>query len=592
MIMKLSIVVVASLAIACCAAENRKIDEVQYKNHRLSTDDTKAPSSGLHNKYSVYPAQVYANLTNVKDFTTVKSAPEKSANQATTMETSGLQDVVRVFVSPATEKKRKPDYQPVAAMTTQASSFSKTSSSSPPSVHLVPAKSATAPAVTTAVVKEKQSPAYSRPSPPGNFKETADYPTRTTTTAVAEDEAARGNKPRNNDGTQTRRVLKTQIPVSQQQSHLLYAETTPPPSWPSMVAAGARDTTAFAVTAKVNSSNASKPFTTVLVPKQMLDGDLQLQHDYMHGSDSSFQPIAPPTFSYKPQNVDANSIENRRASNVVKTQTSASVTKSVGYEFAAKQPVTYKVEEFSRGNDQSLFVPDGSYVSNNKQDRFDQTYVPAEKFKQEQVRFNPSTQEVLVKQYDHQRYEVPKHDTPKYDVPKQGIKYGFVVPETVKFEQQPHKNVHSATQFREFYPATEIPPKEVMSSPSYNSEGKFNVRSSPIEMAGQSFESEKLQGTHKELTSPPNRFAPVNSETDSHGPEFVVGDMNPKYVLKSILRDMIKSKQQSEVKPNPSTTVDEIVDSYFKTIRPNVDFSLDNNYDIETGESVIYKYIP
>lgn len=554
--MQLSIVVVASFAIACCAAaENRKMDEAQYKNHRLSTNDTKA-SSG--HKYPVYPTQMYANLSNVKDFTTVKSAAsEKPSNRAT--EALPPQDVVRMFITPAAEKKRKQDYQPVVTTQGSIASSPRTSSSSAPSaVYLVTAKSAP-----PAVVKDVKSPVYSRPSPQGNFKETT-----TTTTTVAEDESRRNIKPRYNNGTKTRRVMKTQNPTAQQQqqSHLLYAVTTPP----TMLQVAARDT--FAITTKVNSSNASKPFTTVLVPKQMLDGDLA---DYnARGGDSSFRPIAAPTFvAYKP-NVDTNSIaENRRVSSaVVKAPTAP---KSAGH--VAAKPVAYKVEEFADG--QSLIVTGGSYGVNNKQDRSDQTYVPAEKFKQEQAKFNPSRPDASPKYNSAPNHGAPKHD----DVPTPGLKYGFTAPETVAYEQQPHRNVHSTDQYhREFYPATEIPPRDVQYRPPYNAEGKYNVRAS--EMAGPSFESEK--SPHKDFT--PSRFAPMNPEPESNGPEFVLGDANQKYVLKSILRDMLKSKQQSEAKPSPST-MDEIIDSYFKTSRPNVDFSLDN-YDIETGESAIYIY--
>jgi len=64
------------------------------------------------------------------------------------------------------------------------------------------------------------------------------------------------------------------------------------------------------------------------------------------------------------------------------------------------------------------------------------------------------------------------------------------------------------------------------------------------------------------------------------GPEFAMDDVN---ALKSILRDMLKSKQQAEVKkPLKSTGPDEIIDSYFK-INP-VDLSFDSS-KIETDLS-------
>lgn len=568
--MKLLIVIVASLAINRCATENRRIDELlQYKNHRSSTNDTNGP---LYKSYissvNKYSARFYANLSDVKDFTAATFA-EKSVNKAT--EVPALQDAVRVFISPASENRKKQDYQPVA--TAQVSYSSSKPSMPSSSVHLVTAKSAPPTPVTGTVKDKKSSPVYSQSSASSHVNGTTDLssPIRTTTTVT-------GDEPRFNNGAKVRKTPSSND-AQQQQPRLLYATTTPPTV-----------PTAFAITAKVNSSNASKPFTTVLVPKQILDGDL-VQHDKAHG-DSSFRPIAPPTFVYK-QNVDVNSIENRRVSNVVNAQ-ATSVPKSVGHGFTVR-PVTYKVEEFVGGNDQSSIVSDGGHGLNNKQDRYDHTYVPADRFNQEKVIFSPSKQEVSTKydnlKYDVSNYEVPNYNSPKYDVPKQDLKYGFTVPESVKYEQQLYKNVHSPDQFRKFYPDAELPPKDVMSYPSYNSAGKLNVQPSQIEITGPSVDLEKSQEMHKEFSnSPPNRFASMNSETESNGSEFALGDVNSKYVLKSILRDMLKSKQQSETKSGSSNTMDEIIDSYFKTNRPNVDFSLDN-YDIETGESVIYTCI-
>lgn len=540
--MKLLAVVILSFVVGCCVSENRMIDEAQYKNHRLFKNDT----PNLTIKYPIYPAQVYADLS--KDFTSIMPPEQPKTTEAPPS------DVVRMNFNTAAGKRKQNQTTTQVPTITLITSTNKTP---PPPIYFVTASNF---AFTPTTINDQKSPVYT-PSTPSSIRETENIPLGP---IFAENGSVR--KPGAN-GTKMRRVLKSH---QQQAQNLLYATTTQ--SLP--VADNNRKTTVIAKL--VSSNNASKPFTTVLVPKQALDGNY-VQRDY--ALDDSFRPIAPPAFSYKPS-IDANAIENRRASsNLVKTPQTTPTLIKYGFTKPVASTITYKVEEYKPSDTRSSSVVYDK-KSNNQRDRSDQIYV--------------------------------QHNTPKHD-----IKYGFAVPESYMNTEQTYvpavaadksnqakqepsskqellqKNTqkYDANQgFREYYPATEVPKRDVKpySYLPYNTAGKFDTKTSASEIpaAESAFEFEKPAetGPSKDYSSPPvNWYSPMNPNAEPSGPEVVMDDTNAKDVLKTILRDMFKSKQQNE-KPS-SANMDEIIDSYFKTNRPNVDFSLGNNYDIETGES-------
>lgn len=522
--MKLLSLVILSLIIGCCVSENRMLDEVQYKNHRLYKNDT----PNLTIKYPVYPAQVYADLS--KDFTSVTPA-----EQPKTTETP--MDVVRMNFNPAAGKRKQNLTVPT---------ITSTNKTPPPPIYFVTTRNF---AHTPTTINDQKSPVYS-PSTPSSVQETTNFPQEPT---IAGNASVR--KP-GETGKKLRRVLKSQ----QQGQNLLYATTAQ-----SLPAADNSRGDTTILTKLANSNNASKPFTTVLVPKQILNGNfVQI--------DDSFRPMAPPAFSYKPS-IDANVVENRRVSSVnsVRTTSAPMLTK---YGFTKPTVTTYKVDEYKPTDVRSSAVVYDK-KSNNQRDRSDQIYV--------------------------------QHDTPKQD-----IKYGFAVPESYinteqtyvpampadKSSQVKQEILQKNTQkydtnqgFREYYPATEVPKRDVKpySYLPYNTPEKFDTKTlaSEVFAAKPPFEFEKsvVTGPPKDYSGQPvnnNWQSSINPNTESSGSEIVTDDTNAKDMLKTILRDMLKSKQQND-KP-PSSNMDEIIDSYFKTKRPNVDFSLEN-YDIETGES-------
>ncbi|VVC36434.1 Hypothetical protein CINCED_3A020430 [Cinara cedri] len=550
--MKWSILVLSSICIVCCALENStKLDEVQYKNHKTTSRNGTQNLTYKHPR--AYPALVYTDPSGINEFMT---EPPKTV-------TESPMDVVRVFITP-TAGKRKQDLQPVVTTTPTtvgSSSIVKTTT------NWVTTKSVIASSLNQ---KDKKSlfitPVASSTS---NGKIISDF----RPTVIATDDDLKYNKSRSNGTAKIKNAPKTQ---SQVPSNLIYATTT--------------------ITTKVSSVNASKPFTTVLVPKQMLDGNLA-QRDYVQ--DDSFRPIVPPVFSYSKQSVDANNIENRRMSNVGQTSI-ISTPKLTEKQLSVS---SYKVQEdYPSNDDYSADIYDSrSYnPTNNRRDRIDQIYVPPVNVERLETEKPISYQ---------MKYEPPKQlQKVQHNTPKLEIKYGFAVPESSKHEKQYLANAQPITdQFREFYPATEVSPiKDVKSHPLYNSAGKYETRPSVHEMAGLSFELSTAV-PHKEFPSylkysispkesnghgfrhkgfssshdwPSSKNYETESETDKP-----VDDVDAKDVLKSLLLDMLKSsKQQSEVKPRPSPGMHEIIDSYFKTNRPNVDLSLDN-YNIETDMS-------
>lgn len=551
---KLSVVAISCFAVACCAAESRMIDDASYKNHRTSS------KNDTQNKYPVYSAQVYADLSNIKDYTAAETEQPKL--------TETPLDVVRIYITPATNKKRQ-DAQQAAVPTTQppSATVSSVSRTSPHPMFYVTAVNGA-----DHYDQRAAGAVYSVSSTVNVNKETADY----RTSAVSESS-------RKSDGAKAKQTVKAQS----QPQHLLYATTQSPLS----------PQPTFAVAASkaqpTNSSSVSKPFATVLVPKQMLDGgDTAVGYSVR---EDSFRPIAAPLYSYKPNvAVDSNTVpENRRTStayyNVAGAAQPASVpaksVKSAGY---AKSDA-YKVQEEhygpygERSSDRSF-----NAVPVNKQSRDKpnpQSYVdrPLQTTESPVKRDHTKPPKDALSHKHHAA--VPEKIAHRYG-------YGYVASDPSKYDKvQPYKSVPpkpAADQVREFYPATEVSARDGMSFSPYNSAGKYDVRFPPLPL-----EREKLPG------SPPNKMSTGSStwstsaysgSAASGSPEFVMDDVNAKDVLKSILRDMLKSKQQAEVKqpPKSSAASTDEFDSYFK-INP-VDLSLDSS-NVETGKTVIAIYI-
>lgn len=569
---KLWIVVVSGFAVGNCAGESRKIDEVQYKNHRTASvsNETLQNHAMQHKAYPVYPAQVYANLSNVRDFGA--NAEQKLPSRTTEMP----MDVVRVFFTSAPVGKRKPlqdaGTTPVPSSTTPATdSVYRTVT---PSTYIVTARNVAVSADTKDPLHK--SPIYSVPRSEAEVKyatSTVDFRGAPTVTGEQSKIKTKFN------GTKVRRILKAQNQASQSSLHSTVTTTA---QMPPQSTSNQRNSTAFVVNAKANATAvaSSKPFATVLVPKHVLDGGVQhhqqqVLRDYALQEDS-FRPIVPPIFTpYKSSNaaaaIDTNSItDNRRSSGINHQQsphrstTVTPVPKLSNYGFV--KPLTYKVEEYVPDEVKPSAVLDRSYI--NEQDRSDRTSVISQKRDTE----NPHKR-------DHQLappyYEnAPKHDGP----PKRGesLKYGIVEPVVGEFDVG-----SSPQQYREFYQATEWPAAAV----KYE---KYDARS-----PSQQFTSVRVPGPVSEppkeyFNGPPSSFsfrsppASVPSlsslQTESGGPEFVMGDLNPKDVLKSLLRDMLKSKQHSEIKQKTPPTMDEIIDSYLNTNQQKAD----DSFDIET----------
>lgn len=501
---QLCAVIVLSCVVVCWAGDNRSIDDFPYKNHRVSKNESQLPL----NKYPAYPSQVYADLSNLKDYSTETPT-----------------DTVRVYITPSSLSKRKLKTNlTVPPVQVQSSTNSPVFKSSSPDMYYVTG-------VNSAHTSSK-TPVYS-PSYP--IKETMSFQTP----QVTEDESKRQLR---SNGTKNRNVQKT---PNQAQTHLLYATTQSPQIVHS------KDPTTFAIPTKGNLHNTSKPFATVLVPKQMLEGDV-VQHEYLR-EDSSFRPIAPPVFSYK-QNSESNTVDNKKATNAAKAENTQRPYKQGN----VKTPASYKVEE-NLSTEQLPYTADKRYSTEIKQNKFGLTNIQSEK-------------PTIEKAND----QIKRQGIPGYEFSKQDTRYGA---DSFKNEKQHLMNTPYPTdKYREFYPATEDAPSKEMYS-QYNPAGKFEMVKPPM-----SFEYEK---SAKPLSNPSSWFAPTNSETEFKGPESSVGDVYAKDVLKSLLQDMIKSKQQSEIKPK-TAGMNEFIDSYFKTSRPNVDFSLENVYDIETGKPIIH----
>lgn len=574
---KLLIVVVSGFAVGDCAGESRKIDEVQYKNHRTASvsNETLQNHAMQHKAYPVYPAQVYANLSNVRDFGT--NAEQQLSSRTTEMP----MDVVRVFFTSAPSGKRKPlqdaGTTPVASPTTPAtSSVYRTVT---PSTYIVNARNVAVSADTKD--PSHKSPIYSVPRSETEVKyatSTVDFRGAPTVTGEQSKIKTKFN------GTKIRRILKAQNQASQSSLH---STGTTAAQMPPQSTSNQRNSTAFMVNAKANATTvaSSKPFATVLVPKHVLDGGVQhhqqqVLRDYAQQEDS-FRPIVPPIFTpYKSPNaaaaVDTNSItDNRRSSGKNHQQSphrATAVTASPNLSnYGFVKPLTYKVqEEYVPGEVKPSTLLDRGY--SKEQDRSDRTSVISQKRDTE----NPHKRDHL--QLAPSYYEnSPRHDgSPKRE---ESLKYGLVEPVVGQF------NVGSGPQqYREFYQATEWPAAAV----KYE---KFDARSPSQQFGSVRMPGPVLEPPKDYFNGPPSSFTHLSPstgvpslsppQTESSGPEFVMGDLNPKDVLKSLLRDMLKSKQQGEIKQKTAPTMDEVLDSFLNTNQQNAD----DSFDVQTGES-------
>jgi len=566
--------VVSGLAVGNCAGESRKIDEVQYKNHRTASVSNETLKN--HKAFPVYPVQVYANLSNVRDFGSANlNAEQQQPSRTTEIPT----DVVRVFFTSATADKSKKPLQDVAAGTTPVPGSTVPTASSvyrtvTPSTYIVTARN-----VDVDIKDSSQkSPVYSVPRSGAEVKyatSTADLRGVPTITEEQSRIKAKFN------GTKIRRILKAQNQAAQSSLHST-AATNAPQTPPQFTSSNQRNSTAFVVNAKANTTTiaSSKPVATVLVPKHVLDGRVQ-QHqqvvrDYAQQEDS-FRPIVSPIFTpYKSSNaaVDTNSIIDNRRSSVKSNQqqlpqqkTSAVTAAPKLSNFGFVKPPMYKVQEYLPGEVKPSVVLDRGY--SNEQDRSDRSSVISQK-RDTGNSYKRDHQSPPLYYGNDQRYEGPM---------KRGesLKYGVAEPEVGQFDSG-----SGLQQYREFYQATEWPAAAV----------KYDARSPP-----QQFESVRLPGPVSEslpkeyFNTPLSSFAPLSppasvpslspSKTESSSPEFVMGDLNPKDVLKSLLRDMLKSKQQAEVKPKTPPTIDEIIESYLSNNQQNTD----DSFEIQTGES-------
>jgi len=380
------------------------------------------------------------------------------------------------------------------------------------------------------------------------------------------------------NGTKIRRILKAQNQAPQSSLHSTV--TTAVQMSPQSTSNQRNEP--FVVNAKANATAvaSSKPFATVLVPKHVLDGGVQhhqqqVLRDYALQEDS-FRPIVSPIFTpYKSPNaaaaVDTNNIaDNRRSSGKNHQQSPHRATAVTAApklsNYGCAKPLTYKVEEYVPSDVKPSAVHDRDY--SNEQDRSDRTSVISQKRDIE----NPHERDHKLSPSYYEN--APRHDGP----PKRGesVKYGVVEPVVGQF------NVGSGPQ--KFYEATEWPAAAV----KYE---KYDARS-----PSQQFGSVRVPGPVSEppkeyFNGPPSSFSSQNPpasvsslrlpQTESEGPEFVMGDLNPKDVLKSLLRDMLKSKQQGEIKQKTPPTMDEIIDSYINNNQQNPD----DSFNIETGES-------
>ncbi|XP_022160880.1 uncharacterized protein LOC111026992 isoform X2 [Myzus persicae] len=554
------IVVVSGFAVGSCAGESRKIDEVQYKNHRTASvsNETSQNHATLHKTYPVYPAQVYANLSNVRDFGGVNlNAEQQQPSRTTEMPT----DVVRMFFTSAT--KRKP-LQDTSTVTTPVT----------PSTYIVTARNVAVSADTKD--SSHKSPVYSVPRSGAEVK----YATSTVdfrgSPTVTEEQSRIKTK---FNGTKIRRILKAQNQAAQSSLHSTATATAQmPPQFTNQ-----RNSTAFAVNTKADSTvvASSKPFATVLVPKHVLDGGVQHQQQQMlrdHAQqEDSFRPIVPPIFTpYKSPNaaVDTNSIvDNRRSSSKNNQQlphrvtSGTAVPKLSNYGFV--KPVTYKVEEYVPGDVKPGVVHDRG--NSNEQDRSDRTSMISQKRDVE----NPH-------KYDHlQSAPSFNENAPRHDgLPKRGepLKYVLTEPMVGQFN-----GAKGPQQYREFYQATEWPAAAV----KYE---KYDAKA-PQQLGSVRTQRPVSEPLPKEyFNGPPSNFSPQSQpasvsslrspQTESGAPEYVMGDLNPKEVLKSLLRDMIKSKQQDEINPKTPSTMDEIIDSYLNSNQQKADDSFDVQTDM------------
>lgn len=581
-VIQLLIVVVSGFAVGNCAGESRKIDEVQYKNHRTASVSNETLKN--HKAFPVYPVQVYANLSNVRDFGSVNlNAEQQQPSRTTEMPT----DVVRVFFTSATAGKSKKPLLDAATGTTPVLGSTVSAAGSvyrtvTPSTYIVTARNV----AVSADIKDPphKSPVYSVPRSGAEVKyatSTADFRGAPT---VTEEQSRIKTK---FNGTKIRRILKAQNQAAQSSLHSTAATTAAqtPPQF--ATSSNQRNSTGYVVNAKANATvvASSKPFATVLVPKHVLDGGVQHQHqqvvrDYAQQEDS-FRPIVPPMFTpYKSSKdaVDTNSIVDNRRSLVKsdqqqvpqqKTSTVTAVPKLSNFGFV--KPPMYKVQEYVPDKVKPSIVLDRGY--SNEQDRADRTSVISQK-RDTGNSYKRDHQSPSSYYENDQRYEGPL---------KRGesLKYGVVEPEVGQFDSG-----SGPQQYREFYQATEWPVATV----KYE---KYDSRLPP-----QQFESVRLPGPvseslPKEYFDSPliSNFSPLSppasvpslspSKKETSGPEFVMGDLNPKDVLKSLLRDMLKSKQQTELKPKTPPSMDEIIESYLSDNQQKAD----DSFELQTGES-------
>jgi len=322
----------------------------------------------------------------------------------------------------------------------------------------------------------------------------------------------------------------------------------------------------------------------------MLDGGNSVAGYNNDARDGPFRPIAAPSFSYKSTTttttttaavVDTNNVvqqqqeqPNRRVlSGPVPSQSSRSVVRP-------KPSIVYKVQEEQHAHHNEPRPSDrmpiyGTAVRQSSlRDKpvVDQPPQQTKSLQQHHqdnslrryAAFSTSSEPTIVNKYYYKTSSQPPSP------PSPPLAAAAAAAPSAPFVVDQQLN-------REYYPATKVPPTFY----------------SPYDSAGKQYESDKLTGSRsghlKEPASSAATFPPVSNvwslSANPTAESADLDDVNAKDVLKSLLRDMLTSKQR---KPSGGG-LDEVIESYYKNNKgSNVGqaFGLDD-YDIETGESDI-----
>ncbi|XP_050443860.1 uncharacterized protein LOC126847570 [Adelges cooleyi] len=532
---------ISILVVARCIAAMEIKDNGRglLKSYRAAINSTNRQTD--NKQVQLTYAQPYVNAV---EYST--SRPERIRRRTTEQP----QDTIRVFVTPLSARINNHNEEPT---TTQNSQRSQSTG-----MYFVTAKT----------------PVYS-----------------TTPTGYNAKELSLQEKSRQTDFNGTRRLMKNHR-VSQQ-PQFLYATTLMP---------GANSSTLVHPAGNSMSLANSKPFTMVMVPKQKLN---ELSDSFKP------MPLDSPQYTNKQQALDINSInENRRmaAVSIQASQLGAIVSHGV-----QKQPVGYKApqaEQSYNGEESSSEVKSHESAIINKRDRFNSPVYGQPVQKVVELEYKPKRDDSLnleKKQETarYQEYKLPKRESLNqesfryhdYKTHKPDESLNFKTTQetnrhqnpflkdassksdqVVRYEPQPAAAPRYTTErLRVFYPVTEeSPAKQSQYSPYKTPEPQSLDFMSPVVESSRPPMYLGEQSADNEYSNVPSRYEPKPSgDTETKG--FPAEDT--KGVLKLILEDILKPKQQNEIKQKRNG-MDEIIEYYAKTKRPTID-SFDE-YDIDT----------